>query len=161
MKISAIAKKALIPYEQQIKSQEIENGHIFMNKDGKHLDEFVGDSRGIAITNYSKGDIYTHNHPIVPKNKTALSIPDIRTALKLKFRELRAVTVDGFCHLVEVPESLNIGKRDYDYISCLMILENYEPFFEKNGLKWPIIRKLHKELEKVGGLKFRTIKLPQ
>lgn len=163
MNISKAAKSALIPFENKIMNENIEHGRQLTNL-GKPLADYTGTKIHISITSNNNvgGLIFTHNHP----HKSFLSVTDIITAINMKYREFRTVSSNGRCHLVEISKMTS-----QSLIKCSHLLEKYELLikdFIKSDAQaftkkeyWNLIRKMKKELEKIGGLKFRTIKLPE
>jgi hypothetical protein len=177
--ISKAAWEALIPIERNIKSKPVEHACRLDNNTGEILfqnsgiDNFVGKKH---IKNYL---IDTHNHPSGKHCSidSYLSYTDIRDAIRHNDRENRVVIGDGFCHLIEIPK-LDFLKK----LKCKLILNKYEKLEKEirkyvkvqfksepkevrivfgNKAIWFLIRKMQKELQKVGGFKFRTIKLPE
>lgn len=159
MNISVTAKKALIPHENFIRTFKKEHGTELSNT-GQLLHGYNGSDVSVPIPLYSnnegKGLIFTHNHPNTTVKNTGLSIGDIRCGLKNLYCEFRAVTTDGFCHLVEIPQNLGHTVKN----KCFDILSQYE-FLFPNNFPRKQMRKMQKELAKAGGLKFRTIPIPQ
>jgi len=155
MNISAVAREALIPIEQEIMSKPVEHAYQ-LDKAGMII--FNNEGNASSATVFTKKDnfILTHNHPESFVDTTALSPEDIVAAIDNLFHEFRAITSDGFCHLVEVPKLKTSIKNQ-----CHDILHHYVTMAEIfSGFSLQSHRKMRKELEKVGGLKFRTIKLP-
>jgi hypothetical protein len=163
MNISKAARQSLIPIEKEIKSKQIEYVSV-LNKVGKILSKAIGNKDGVHISIPSDSFIVTHNHPDELVRSGALSPSDILIGILYKLREVRAVTQDGFCHLVEIPKKMGVLKR----IKCSIVVNKYNnemnDLIKRNELSysktWTFLRKMHKELKNFG-LKFRTIKLPE
>lgn len=165
MNISKTARQALIQVEGRIFSKGIEYAAELTNK-GEVLSLYNGTKTSVRPWQNSmkNGLICTHNHPGLSIRDTYLSPADIRLGVMHGYREMRAVTYDRFCHLVEIPKQGILQQ-----IICALIATKYElllnNLFKKNKLDyktfWNTRREMRKELEKVGGLKFRTIKMPE
>ena len=175
--ISKAAWEALIPIEREIRKQPVEHSRRLDNNTGEILFRNTGIGTFVNIKRIKNRLIGTHNHPFRDhcSSDSYLSYADIHNAIKYNDREKRAVIGDGFCHLVELPQ-LDFFKK----LKCKHILNKYEKT-EKELIKqvriqfkseiketrigiinkavWFLTRKMKKELEKVGGLKFRTIPL--
>jgi len=151
MNISSAAKRALIPIEREIMSQPIEYFYQ-LNNQGEILTHLKGNTDSVGIK-YIKDDlISTHNHP----TGKFLTTIDIMSAIRLRNREIRVVTKDGYCHLAEIP------KLDFfEKMNCQSLLIRYQDLFNKEGYSWGLIRKMKKDIKKNYGLKFRTILLPK
>jgi hypothetical protein len=165
MNISKAARQTLIPIEKDIMNKSTEYGYQLTNL-GKSIANFTGTKNQVLITSNNNinigGLIFTHNHP----QKSFLSITDINTAIARKYREFRTISANGRCHLVEISKmtSQNLMKclhilNKYDFLIKDFIRTDTQAFTKKEY--WNLIRKMRKDLEKVGGLKFRTIKLPE
>jgi len=152
MNISKAAWQALIPIERKMMPNPIEYAYQLDNK-GKVLSEYIGNASHVDPFYIKDNLILTHNHPNTSRDNTYMSpLLDIKTSIEFKVRESRAVASDGFCHLVEIPKL-----KPSEVEKCNIILTKYD----KKSLTWSDVRKMRKELEKAGGLKFRTIPLPK
>lgn len=159
MNISKAARQALIPIEKAIKSEPIE--HLYqLDRNGKILKH----DRGTAdsVNPWFLPDetfIFTHNHPYMGYKRIRLSGGDITCAVRHGQCEFRAVSTDGFCRLVEVPQ-LSARKK----LSCFKIIDKFELKIKKaisNEEIQSLYKKMENKLKKVGGLKFRTVLLPE
>lgn len=159
MNISKAARNNLIILEQVMKSQPIEYA-CQLDSSGNLLSCHKGTAFNIVIP-YIKDDlILTHNHPKSFFKNNFLSPADLICAVKNRYKEVRSITSDGFCHLVEIPPK-GLSERK----NCLINIVLYEHATKKfldRGEDIPIqmVRKIQKILKKSAGLKFRTIKLP-
>lgn len=177
--ISKTAWEALIPVERKIKSKSIEHARRLDNNTGKVLFRNTGTEDSVTVKKIKDFLIGTHNHPSEKHCAidSYLSFADIRNAIRFNDREKRAVTNDGFCHLVELPPLGRLKK-----LECKYVLHTYKKLQKKlikyviDELKseskelrllflekasWALRRKMQRTLEKISGLKFRTIKLPE
>jgi len=155
MNISSAAKKALIPVEREIMFQPVE--HLYqLNNQGKVIIHLKGNTDSVNIKYMQDNLISTHNHPEKSYYNNFLSTSDIICAIKLRNREVRAITQDGYCHLAEIPEM-----DFFEKFNCQCTLIRYKDLFKKEGYSWSLIRKMKKEIEKAYGIKFRTILLPK
>ncbi len=148
-----------------------------------------GDENGINLKKYhhvrnnfrsetSAGNkIFTHNHPDIFMRELYLSPADIGMGIKQGYREIRAVSEDGFCHLVEIP-GMHLIKKKHCYlitqkyeISLDSIIDSFNRTYaeltpsdkvikETNKRILNHIKEMNKLLERTGGLKFRKLKLP-
>lgn len=156
MNISTAARQALMPIERKIKSEPIENLYILNNR-GNIIQTETGSKHTVNFELAQKSSckdrfILTHNHP----SSSPLSPKDIKSGIEDNFCEVRATTKDGLCHLVEIP---NLSEQQK--AKCFGFLEVYQDLAKTLGLNINTVRAAQKKLEEYGGLKFRTIKLPE
>lgn len=158
MNISQAAKKALIPIESQIMHRKREAG-IQLDNYGNILAQTRGTRKEIKHF-YPAGErhIMAHNHTIKNAKKLSLSDEDIISGIKGNYREVRATTPDGYCHLVEIPE---YSEEFYKTALELIHRHLYGLSRDADTPFHKLLRKRNRELEKKCGLKFRTILLPK
>lgn len=154
MNISRITKKIapfLNPIEETIMSQPIEHLYKF-DKKGNILKHFSGNKTSVQSDFIPDAFGSVHNHDRTCRN-TFLSPSDIYLSIIDKEHESRVVTNDGFCLLVEIPVlSASRKIKCYDILKDFIKLGN-----DAGGYTRMSIKNMRKILEKVGGLKFRTI----
>ncbi|HBG47996.1 MAG TPA: hypothetical protein DDW90_00485 [Cyanobacteria bacterium UBA9971] len=177
--ISKVAWEALIPVENKIMPKLIEHSRRLDNTGEILFQNDKGTKISVKTKHIKDFLIGTHNHPDEKHYSidSYLSFADIRNAIRFNDIEKRAVTKDGFCHLVELPPLTTLDK-----LKCNLVLNQYEKMQKElikytinelqseskemclvfiNKAAWVLKRKMQKTLEKVAGLKFRTIKLPE
>lgn len=160
MNITKAARQALIPIEKKIKSEPIE--HLYqLDRNGKILEHDIGTADSVNASSWpDETYIFTHNHPYTGYKRIRLSTNDITCAVRHGRQcEFRAVSGDGFCRLVEVPQ-LSARKR----LSCFKIIDKFELKIKKALTDKDICslyKKMENKLKKIGGLKFRTVPLPE
>ncbi len=181
---------ALIPVEREIMKKPVEYA-VAINKNGKQRG-FIGNESHVDTKPrwykifFPNDKTLTHNHPKAKKNTLSLSLNDMFHGIEQGFQEVRALSEDGYCALVEIPK-MGIFKK----FKLLNKLKEYDKNLSKgqeetekeaikrigNSLKMTIdqkveeivrlidsytaknLRNVRKILEKEG-FKFRTIKLP-
>jgi len=171
MNISRTARQALIHIERTIISKPIEYAYQ-LDRQGNILSAEMG-TRFCVLSPFKKGArIGTHNHPALKKRTSVLnglSPNDIGAGIEKCHIEARAVfnikNIGNFCHLVEIPPlDIAIRERCFNMVEAqdYLLRKNVGIFSFSNSKKLTkLTREFYKELEKVGGLKFRTIKLPE
>ena len=171
MNISRAARTALIPIERTIIAKPVEYAYQ-LDRQGNILSANIG-TRTCVSSPFTKGArIGTHNHPALKKRTSVsngLSPNDIGAGIEKCHNETRSVfnikNIGNFCHLVEIPPLDRATKeRLFNIVDAqdYLLRKNVGIFSFSNSKKLTkLTGEFYKELEKVGGLKFRTIKLPE
>jgi len=171
MNISSAARQALIPIERTIIAKPVEYAYQ-LDRQGKILSANIG-IRTCVLSSFTKGaSIGTHNHPALKKRTSVLnglSPNDIGAGIEKCHNETRSVfnikNIGNFCHLVEIPPlGITTRERLFNIVDAqdYLLRKNVGIFSFSNSKKLTkLTREFYKELEKFGGLKFRTIKLPE
>lgn len=152
MNISKAARQALIPIEREIMSKPVEHAYQ-LSKSGGILAENLGEKSQCHLKDIDTY-VYTHNHP---SGCIKFSSADILMAIKYKCREVRVIVNKGLCGLVEIPKFALNNEKLLEFLNNHNLLEEFVIIENLNRYS----RKRDKELKKIGGLKFRTIKLPE
>jgi len=145
MNISSATRQALIPIERKIRKEPVEH-FVALDKANKLLCENQGKDNSVDIKHrwYSiflpNDKKLTHNHPNATKNTLKLSINDIYHGIIGGFQEVRAVSQDGYCALVEIPK---MGL--FEKIKWRKKLLEYDKSLEKSKKQIEINSELHME----------------